>query len=73
MYVVFHISKWYYGVGGDIMIYKPGEFAKLIGVAVITLQKWDRQGKLRAYRTLGGRRYYTEEHLKKIEATRGDV
>lgn len=55
------------------MIYKPGEFAKLIGVAVITLQKWDRQGKLRAYRTLGGRRYYTEEHLKKIEATRGDV
>ena len=30
-------------------IYKPKEFASMLGVAVITLQRWDREGKLIAY------------------------
>ncbi|MDJ0620602.1 MAG: MerR family DNA-binding transcriptional regulator [Calothrix sp. MO_192.B10] len=33
------------------MNYKPHEFAKLIGVSVKTLQRWDNQGKLPAKRT----------------------
>ena len=30
-------------------IYKPKEFASMLGVAVITLQRWDREDKLIAY------------------------
>ena len=40
-------------------IYKPKEFASMLGIAVITLQRWDREGKLIAYRNPKGRRYYT--------------
>lgn len=38
---------------------KPKEFASLIGVSVITLQRWDRNNILKAYRTPTNRRYYT--------------
>lgn len=50
-------------LGLDIMdkIYKPHEFAALIGKSVLTLQRWDRQGKLRAMRTDTNRRYYTKQ------------
>ena len=46
-------------------IYKPGEFAKLIGVHIKTLQKWDREGILQANRTPTNRRFYTREQYKK--------
>jgi len=39
--------------------YKPGEFAELIGVSVKTLQRWDREGILKAFRSPTDRRYYT--------------
>jgi len=39
--------------------YKPQEFAKMIGVSVKTLQRWDRDGQLTAHRTPTNRRYYT--------------
>ena len=42
-------------------VYKPGEFAKLIGVHIKTLQKWDKEGKLKAHRTPTNRRFYTQE------------
>ena len=41
--------------------YKPKEFAEMLGVSVITLQRWDREGKLKAYRTPTDRRYYTHK------------
>jgi excisionase family DNA binding protein len=41
--------------------YKPQEFAKMLGVSVKTLQRWDREGKLKAYRTPTDRRYYTHK------------
>jgi Predicted site-specific integrase-resolvase len=44
--------------------YKPQEFAEMIGISVKTLQRWDREGKLKAYRTPSDRRYYTDEHLQ---------
>ncbi len=47
--------------------YKTGEFAKMLGVTVKTLQNWDRAGKLKANRTITGKRYYTDEHLDQIE------
>jgi predicted site-specific integrase-resolvase len=36
-------------------ISKPNEFAALVGVSVKTLQRWDNDGKLKAYR------YYTHK------------
>ena len=30
-------------------IYKPNEFAALVGVSVKTLQRWDNDGKLKAW------------------------
>lgn len=46
-------------------IYKPKEFAELIGVSVKTLQRWDKKGLLIAYRTPTNRRYYTYEQYVK--------
>ena len=41
--------------------YKPKEFAELLNVSVITLQRWDEDGKLKAFRTPTNRKYYTYE------------
>ena len=41
--------------------YSPQEFGKLIGRTTNTLQKWDRQGILKAHRSLTNRRYYTHD------------
>ena len=44
-------------------MYTISEFGKLIGKSVVTLQRWDREGRLIAKRTPTNRRYYTEEQL----------
>ena len=43
----------------NITNYKPKDFAELVGVSVKTLQRWDREGILKANRTPTDRRYYT--------------
>ena len=43
----------------NIRNYKPKDFGELIGVSVKTLQRWDREGTLKANRTPTDRRYYT--------------
>lgn len=44
------------------VIYSPQEFGKLIGRSTHTLQRWDRQGQLRAHRSLiSNRRFYTHD------------
>jgi len=40
---------------------KPQERAKRLGVSVRTLQRWDNEGSLVAYRNPHNMRYYTEE------------
>jgi len=55
--------------------YKTGAFAKLIGVTMRTLQRWDESDKLIAHRTATGRRFYTEKQYREymhlpIETTR---
>lgn len=42
-------------------IYKPKDFAKMLNVSVKTLQRWDNENILKAYRNPKGRRYYTQE------------
>ena len=41
--------------------YTPKQFGQLIGKSVNTLQKWDRKGILKAYRSPTNRRYYTHD------------
>src|SRR5713226_794537 len=41
--------------------YSPKEFGALIGKSVLTLQKWDREGILKAHRSPTNRRYYTHD------------
>ena len=43
----------------NITNYKPKDIAELLGVSVKTLQRWDREGTLKANRTPTNRRYYT--------------
>ena len=43
----------------NITNYKLKDFAELLGVSVKTLQRWDRDGTLKANRTPTDRRYYT--------------
>ena len=50
--------------------YKPQEFAEMIGVSVKTLQRWDNDKKLKAYRSPTDRRYYTHKQL--LDFTQGD-
>ena len=43
----------------NITNYKLKDFAELLGVSVKTLQRWDREGTLKANRIPTDRRYYT--------------
>lgn len=47
------------------MVYRPHEFAKLIGKSTSTLRRWDRDKTLIASRGAGGQRYYTDTDLQK--------
>ena len=49
------------------MHYGPNEFADLAGVSVKALHRWDSSGKLKPLRTIGGHRYYTDEHINQIK------
>lgn len=57
-------------------IYKPKDFARLIGCSVVTLQRWDRGGILKAHRRPTNRRYYTHqqyvEYMRKGRESLGD-
>ncbi|MBI4067979.1 MerR family DNA-binding transcriptional regulator [Candidatus Kaiserbacteria bacterium] len=43
---------------------RVGEAAKMLGVTVQTLRNWEKSGKLRAQRSIGGQRYYTLQDLQ---------
>ena len=49
--------------------YGIGEFSRIVGISVKTLQRWDRLGILKPFRSPTNRRLYTVEHLKKILST----
>ncbi len=49
--------------------YKIGELAGLTGLTVRTLRYYEEEGLIKAYRTAGGQRYYSEEviiYLRRI-------
>jgi len=42
------------------------EFAGALGVSAVTLRRWERMGKLKSVRTLGGHRRYPKSHVDKF-------
>ena len=59
----------------NITNYKPKDFAELLGVSVKTLQRWDREGILKANRTPTDRRYYTYDQYLQFKGiqTESDI
>jgi len=47
-------------------LYTLKEAKKLLGVTTRTIQRWDKQGKIRVVRTIGGRRRIPESEIKRI-------
>lgn len=47
-------------------LYTMKEASKLLGVHVRTIQRWDKQGKIRCVRTVGGKRRVPESEIKRI-------
>lgn len=43
-----------------------GEASKLLGVSKRTLRNWERDGKIKSFRTPGNHRRYDENELLKI-------
>jgi len=47
-------------------LYTLKEAKRLLGVTTWTIQQWDRQGKIKCVRTVGGRRRVPESEIKRI-------
>jgi putative resolvase len=47
-------------------LYTLKEAKKLLGVTTKTIQRWDKEGKIRVVRTVGGRRRIPEGEIKRI-------
>ena len=59
----------------NITNYNPKDFAELLGVSVKSLQRWDRDGILKANRTPTNRRYYTYDQYLQFKGiqTENDI
>lgn len=49
-----------------MVMYRPHQFAKAVGVSVPTLRRWDNEGILVAKRTSANQRYYTDEDFNML-------
>jgi len=47
-------------------MFSAGEAAKRLGVHLTTIQRWDREGKLRVVRTIGGKRRIPAAEIERI-------
>lgn len=50
----------------DRKVLKVGEAAKILGVTVRTMQRWDKKGIFKARRTITNKRYYLLEDIQKL-------
>lgn len=51
-------------------MWKIGDFAKMVGVSVSTLRRWEREERIVPERTLGNQRLYNENHLAQVRNLR---
>ncbi len=47
-------------------LYTPKEAAKILGVSVLTLQRWDRSGKIKVVRTPTNRRRFPRSEIERL-------
>ena len=52
--------------------YTIGEAARMLGVSIDTLRRWDRQGRLRMHRDSANRRRVPAAELERLRASAGD-
>jgi putative resolvase len=52
-------------------LYTLKEACLLLGLHPRTIQKWDKQGKIKVVRTLGGRRRIPESEIRRLQGERG--
>jgi len=52
-------------------LYTLKEACLLLGLHPRTIQKWDKQGKIRVVRTIGGRRRIPESEIRRLQGERG--
>lgn len=45
-----------------------GEAARLLGVSVETVRRWDRDGLINSTRTLGGQRRFSRSEIERVKA-----
>ena len=57
----------------NVKNYRLNEFSELLGVSVKTLQRWDREGILKAHRTPTNRRYYTYDQYLQFKGQSGET
>lgn len=43
-----------------------GDVARIFGVSIGTIRNWERDGRIRAERTLGGQRRFTTEEIERV-------
>ena len=54
-------------------IYSPREFGALIGRSTKTLQRWDREGVLKAHRSVTNRRYYVHDQYLEVTGIKPEI
>lgn len=47
-----------------------GEASRAVGVSTQTLRVWEREGLIKPWRSRGGTRYYSEEHIERLRQVR---
>lgn len=45
-----------------------GDVARLLGVSVPTIRRWEAEGKISGTRTLGGQRRFTRAEVERVKA-----
>jgi len=49
-----------------VIVYRIGEFARLIGRSASTVRRWEREGRIQARRSPTGQRYFDDSDVRKV-------